>query len=195
MRHTWTRPCLLHHPTHPFAPKLRRVQLQRTGPGPSGAVSIIQLLHPDNDPRIRWIMQGDIGVVQTLSIPPSGGRPAGKSASGCNTTTDAPTAGEERGGGDAIIKPACGPTERRMQQSTHWNGGISSDWPKFGFHICSLRSQLPLMMDNSLYASNIKNRDNMCLGIERANLPLPLPPSSFPSLLSFPSFSSFLFQK
>ena len=121
--------------------------MQRTGPGhitASGAVSIIQLLQPEPDPQIRWIMRGESGECKLWVLHPLGRRSAGESASGCNTTPDAPTAGEERGD-DTTIKATRGRTEERMQQSTLWNGDICSGWPKFGFRICSLRSQLPLV--------------------------------------------------
>ena len=77
VQYTWTRPCLLRYPTHPFAQILAGC-IAKNGPGAqsaSGAVSIIQLLHPEPDPRIRWIMRGDIGGVQTLGIAPSGAAP------------------------------------------------------------------------------------------------------------------------
>ena len=62
----------------PFCSNATPGAIAKNGPGAqsaSGAVSIIQLLHPEPDPRIRWIMRGDIGGVQTLGIAPSGAAP------------------------------------------------------------------------------------------------------------------------
>ena len=146
----------------PFYSKVTPGAIAKNGPGAqsaSGAVSIIQLLHPEPDPRIRLIMRGDIGGVQTLGIAPSGAAPCREKVTPAATPLLMHLRPGKNGGNDTTIKATRGRTERRMQQSTHWNGDICSGWPKFGLHICSLRSQLPVVVvnSNSSLVSSIKN--------------------------------------
>ena len=154
MQYTWTRPCLLHHPTHPFAQMLRRVQLQRTGPGhnppPAQYPSSNCSTRPPNSIHYARGYRGSANFgyctlwcgAQPEKVPPAATpflmhlRP-GKN--GGNDTTIKATAGESRG--------------VRNNQPT--NGDICSGWPKFGFHICSLRSQLPVVNRYSSLAASI----------------------------------------